>query len=161
MDAVKTEECFARFITAATAVFDEGHALFAMPVNDELEGVFQNFQSFWGVSQEADDEVEFGLESPEVAPIFLRVDVVCPQFIQSRARVGQGIAKERDGIRTNAISAFISVCKKPPVNFSVKIPAEREEIFRGQTSAGMNVEFAGFGEIESRHDGVPLMEFAD
>ena len=108
------------------------------------------------MSQEADDEVEFGLEPPKVAPVFLRVDVVFPKFVQSRARVRQGIAKERDGIRARAISAFISICKNPPVHFFVKILAEREDIFRGQASSGVNVQFACFGEIEARHDSVPL-----
>ena len=144
-DAVKTEKCTARFIAATTAVFDEAHAFFSVPIYGALKRVFYEFFSFWGMPQEADEQVEFGLEPPEIAPVFLRVDVVFPQVIQSRARVGQGIAKERDGIRANAISAFISVCKKPPVDLSIKIPAEREEVFRGQTSAGVNVEFAGFG----------------
>ena len=100
------------------------------------------------MSQEADDEVEFGLESPEVAPVFLRVDVVFPQFIQPRAWVGRGIAKERDGIRARAISSFVRVCKKPPVDVFAKIFAERDEVFGGQASTGVNVEFAGSGEME-------------
>ena len=156
IDAVKVDECFARFITATTAVFDKGDALFFVPVNCAPKGVFQEFPSFWWMSQEADDEVEFGLEPPKVAPVFLRVDVVFPKFVQSRARVRQGIAKERDGIRARAISAFISICKNPPVHFFVKILAEREDIFRGQASSGVNVQFACFGEIEARHDSVPL-----
>ena len=48
----------------------------------------QEFPPFGWVSQKADDEVEFGFEPTEVAPVFFGVDVVFFKFGKSRGWIG-------------------------------------------------------------------------
>ena len=143
--AVKVDESLSRFPSAAGTVFDKGDTSFAMSVMCFEKRLDQEFLSFGRVFQKADDEVEFGFKPTKVAPVFFGVDVVFFKFGKSRGWIGYGIAIERDGIRANTISFFIGVCKKRPVNVFVKIFAEFYEVFGGQASAWMDVEFTSFG----------------
>ena len=142
---MKVDECISRFPTTAATVFDKGDTLFAMPVMCFEKRLDQEFLSFGRVFQKTCDEVEFGFKPTKVAPIFFGVDVVFLKFGKSRGWIGYGIAVERDGIRANTISFFVGVCKKRPVNVFVKVFAEFYEVFSGQASAGVDVEFTGFG----------------
>ena len=93
-----------RFPIAAGTVFDKGDTFFAMSVMCSEKRLVQKFPSFGRVSQKADDEVEFGFKPAKVAPVFFGVDVVFFKFGKSRSWIGYGLAVERDGVRTNAIS---------------------------------------------------------
>ena len=141
---MKVDESLSRFPTAAATVFDKGDTFFAMPVMCFEKRLDQEFLSFGRMPQKAADEVEFGFKPAKVAPIFFGVDVVFFKFGKSHGWIGDGIAIECDGIRANAISFFVGVGKERPVNVFVKVFAEFYEVFGGQASAGMDMEFASF-----------------
>ena len=142
---MKVDECISRFVAASTSVFDEGDAFFAMSVLCAGNHFYYEVLSFGRVFQKTCDEVKFGFKPTKVAPIFFGVDVVFLKFGKSRGWIGYGIAVERDEIWANTISFFVGVSKKRPVNVFVKVFAEFYEVFSGQASAGVDVEFASFG----------------
>jgi len=93
------------------------------------------------------------LEAAEVAAVFLGVDEVVFEIVETLGWVGEGVLVEGDGVWVYAVGFFVGVGEEGPVDVFVDVTAEFEEVLGGEAAAGVDVEFAGFVGVEGVHGG--------
>lgn len=148
---VHGDELVVCLVAATASVFDKVDAFFFVLINGHLEGCFDHVLMGGGVSEQADEEVEFGLEAAKVAAVLLGVDEVVFERVKPLGWVGERIFVKGDGVWAGVVGLFVGVGEQGPVDVLVDVAAEVEEVLGGEAAAGVDVEFAGFVWVERVH----------
>lgn len=145
------DELVVGLVAATAAVFDEVDAFFLVLINGHLEGCFDHVLMGRGVSEEADEEVEFGLETAKVAAVLLGVDEILFEIVEPLCWIGERIFVKGDRVWVGVVGLFVGVGEEGPIDVLVNVAAEVEEVLGGETAARVNVEFTGFVGVEGEH----------
>ena len=99
------------------------------------------------VPRQADEQVEFGHEATEVAPVLLLEYVVAAKVAQIGRLGCERVGEDPHGIRSNTKCGLRGLDKERPVDRLVDIAPHGEDVIHVETAADVNVELAALLQI--------------